>query len=241
MKKSPIFAGLYAIGVTIILLGFILLVPAGARNEVAILDLAIVVCVFTLSFPLASPWWTQGGSFDSRIPALSVFWFVDGIYAFLALGGLVFMAVQLVPFRIQLLYQIVLLFGVAFAFGVAWWASELARRVASQESAQKAGLTELRGVLSQLDDAFGLAGSGWHHERERIWKLREDVRFLAPTSRDRELGVEANLLKELNGIRILLGAAEPQSQRADLVSRIDKCDALMSMRKQANIRQGDPS
>lgn len=241
MKSSPIFLVLYVVGIGLTLLGFILLVPEGARSPLAYLDLAVIVGVFSLSFPLATLWWARKGSFESRIPALSVFWFVNGSYVFLALGGLVFMGLQQVPFRFQLLYQLVLLFGVAMAFGMAWWSSGHASQVSVQESAQKAGLTELRAVLVQVDDAFGLVGPGWNQERERIRNLREDARFLAPSTKERDLGLESSLGEELEGIRILLGATELQHQRADLVSRLDRCHALMSMRKQANNRQGDPS
>ena len=241
MKNSPIFLVLYGIGIGLILLGFLLLVPDGARSQVAYLNLAVIVGVYSLSFPLGTLWWARDSSFESEIPALSVFWFVNGAYTFLALGGLVLMGLQQVSFRFQLLYQLVLFFGVGMAFGMAWWSSGHASQVAVQESSQKAGLTELRALFAQVEDAFGLVGSGWNQELDRLRKLREDARFLSPSTKERELGLEASLDQELKGIRILLGAQDLQNQRADLVARLDKCHALMSMRKQANNRQGDPS
>lgn len=240
-NKSPIFLLLYGIGIGLILFGFLLLVPDGSRSSLAYLDLAVVIGVFSMSFPLASMWWAREDAFESRIPALSVYWFINGIYAFLALGGLVSLGFLQVSFRFQMLYQLVLLFGVCMAFGMAWWSSGHASQVAEQESTRKAGLTELRAVLAQVEDAFGLLGPGWNQERERIRKLREDARFLTPSNKERELGLEASLDQELKAIRILLGAPELQNLRSDLVIRIDKCHALMSMRKQVNNRQGDPS
>lgn len=241
MNKPPIFLVLYGIGLGLILLGFMLLVPEGARGPLAYLNLGVIAGVFSLSFPLASLWWARARSFESRIPALSIYWSIAGTYGVLALGGLVFMGLQQVPYQFQLLYQLILIFGVGLAFGFASWSSGHASQVALQESAKKAGLTELRTMLAQVEDAFGMVGPGWHQERERVRVLREDARYLAPSDTERERGLETKLGQELNGIRILLGAPELQNQRADLAARIEACHALMSMRKQVNNRQGDPS
>lgn len=239
-RTRTYFTLLYFVGLALLIPGLYYLLPHGMRNAFGWLDITVICLVYSLNFPLAALSWARASAFELNAPALSIRWACTGTYTVLALGGALFMALQAVPFRYQVFYQVVLVFGVAFALGLSLWATSHTMTVAAGETALKSSLQNLRAAFGGVDDAFAL-DPDLTREREVMRRLREDARYLSPSSRDREHGLEQDLITELNGIRVALAASEKAIAQPELEKRIARCQSLMSMRKQPNIRQGEPS
>ena len=239
-RTRAYFIVLYLAGLILLVLGLYSLLPDGFRSSLGFLDIVVVCVAYSLNYPLAAIGWARARAFEINAPALSIRWACTGIYTVLALGGILVMAAHLTPFRFQLFFQVALLFGVAFALGLSFWATSHTARVADDEAALKSGLQYLRAAFGGLEDAFAL-DPDWHQERETVRRLREDARFLSPSNRARESVLEQDLITELNCIRVVLASPDKAVVRTDLEQRLARCQSLMSMRKQPNVRQGDPS
>ena len=235
----PLLAVLYAAGLALLVLAFVLLLPAPLRGPVGYLDLAVASAVYSLNFPLLTLVWTRRGSGESRFPMLAVRWWVTALYSPAAIALGVIGAIYFFPFRFQLIGQLALLFLVGLGFAMATITGTHVERVTQAEGDLKASLSELRAMAGEVDDAFVLLGPEWHPHREILRRFRDDLRFLSPHSGARETDLEARLTAELRGIRILLQARDLQPQRADLDARLATCTSLLSLRKQPSIRQGD--
>lgn len=238
-RSAPLLTALYLAGVAILLVAFFLLVPEGLRDATGYLDLAVVLGVFTLNFPIHSLGWAfrSGGAF--RIPSLSIRWFGTGLYSLFALAGVVVGVLAGLSFRIQLVYQLVCLFGILAAMVMANLATTHTAGVDAEEGDNGAGLRELREAAASVEGALILLGEAWQPQRAALQRLREDLRFLSPSPRRPEQELEGRMTAELRGVRVLLEAADLAAGRADLEARLARCAALMSVRKQPNVRQGE--
>lgn len=235
----PLLTLLYVAGLALLVLAFVLLLPAPLRGPVGYLDLAVASVVYSLNFPLLTLVWTRRGSGESRFPMLAVRWWVTVLYSPAAIALGLFGAIYFFPFRFQLIAQLALLFLLGLGFAMAAVTGTHVERVTQAEDGLKASLSELRATAGEVDDAFVMLGPEWHPQREILRRFREDLRFLSPHSGIREADLEAKLTAELRGIRILLQARDLQSQSVDLDARLATCTSLLSLRKQPSIRQGD--
>jgi hypothetical protein len=238
-RSASLFTALYLAGDAILLLAFFLLVPEDLRDVAGYLDLCVVLGVFTLNFPIHSLGWAFRSGDAFRIPALSIRWFGTGVYSLFALAGVVRGALAAVQFRFQLIYQLVCLFGLLAAMVLATRATSHTAVVDAEERANVAGLRELHEAAAGVEEALVFMGEGWQQQRTAIQMVREDLRFLSPSPRRPEQELEGRLTAELRDIRVLLNATDLAAARADVDARLVRCAALMSVRKQPNIRQGD--
>jgi hypothetical protein len=231
-ELSRLFILLHLVGIGLLVLAFFLLIPPGCRSDSAWLDLVVVCLVLSINFPPFALVQLGLGAFNVKIPALGILEVCDIVYSLLALGLVWYGVVYFLPFRIQLVGQLVLLFAATTVVGIAWWASAHAQEVAEEEHATRSGLDSLKEALSQCESEFAVKAPNRNRERQLLLKLKEDARYLSPSRDASAISYERQMVALVDDIRLRLEDLTP----SPLEELLEQCAALMALRKQTSVR-----
>lgn len=229
-------AALYFVGLALLAFGFMTLVPVQYRASTAWLDFAVVCGIYTINFPLFALWRTGSGTFTERIPLLSVFLFADPIYCLLALGIIYRGFVYQTPFRFQLVGQLALFFVACVVATVGWYGSEHVHSVAVEEESLKSSLQGLKSAIAKCEVSLTGLDSEWERPRLRIVKIKEEARYLSPSSDPSLIGFEDELVSAVNEITRLTGTHNATDMNSQIPPLLDRCEAMMSLRRQSATR-----
>jgi hypothetical protein len=231
-EVSRLFSLLYFVGVVLLAGSFFLLVPESRRTHAAWLDLAVIFAVFSLNFSLSFFWRISGSSFHERIPALGVLGLCDLLYTVLALGVLFYAASAGWPYRLQLVAQMCLIFTFAVAAAIAARGTVQVAEVAQQERATRAGLEELKALLAGCEAAASTLPEASGRVLQNLLKLKEDARYLSPSTQASARDFEAQMIAQLEEIQYQLRNTATPLPLFDLEARLEQCAAVMALRKQ---------
>jgi hypothetical protein len=229
---SRVFVVLYFVGIALLLVGFFLLVPPEWRTDAARLDLAIAFIVYSVNFPLVSIWWSKPASFNSRIPALGLLGLCDLFYSICAIGLGWYGIVYLLSFRLQLIGQLCLLFLALVVAAIAWMASAHAVEMTEEEKDLHRGLDRLRASIGQCESEIFTRTPIQEQLRQRILKLKEDARYLSPSSDISALSYEEQIATLVDNIRLKLSDRSTPSTSSSVDGQFEQCAALMALRNQ---------
>jgi len=236
---SQVFAVLYVVGIGLLVLGFMLLVPPGSRNDVAWLDFIVVCIIYSINFPVIATWRLRGRNFSQKIPGIAILLVADPIYVVLALGVAVCGLVYGLSFRLQLVLQLALIFGSVVVVAVGWMASVRVKEVADEEQSKLESLQRLKQSLVLCEVAMASLEPVWNRERMLVRKLKEDSRYLSPCAEAAVTSHEEEMIALLQDICLLVESNDPIRLKSDLHSQIEKCERLMAYRQRALIQQGE--
>jgi len=231
-KISRLFILLYFVGLALLAASFILLVPPGARTEVAWLDFAIVCIVFSINFPLFSAWRMNVGSFNAKIPALGLLILCDLTYICLAFWLMSRGVRYGLTFRMQLVGQMALLFVAATVVTVAWWSSAHAVEVAEEEKAARSALERLKAAIDECIASLSANAPNCKRELQLLTKLQEDARYLSPSRAVTALSYEYKLAALIDNIRLRFEDVSVPKTVPRMDEQFEQCTALMALRKQ---------
>jgi hypothetical protein len=231
-SSSTLLAWLYAVGLALLLAAFFLLVPAAYLTQVAWLDLAVAGIVYSINFSVLFGRRISIGSFSRRIPALGLLGLTDLLYSCLAMGLIWRGVLYTLPFRIQLVGQMGLLFVAAVAAAIAWNASEHADSVAGEESEARSGVQKLKAALARCEAEVTVHPSVPQRVRQHIFQLKEDAGYLSPCRDASALSYEQQLAAQVDEVRLQLAGETIPLPLADIDAQLERCSALMALRKQ---------
>jgi hypothetical protein len=226
-------AVLYFVGIALLIFGFLTLVPAQLRANAAWLDFTVICIIYTINFPLFALWRTGSKSFTERIPQLSVFLFADPIYCSLALGIAYWGFVSQAPYRLQLIGQLALFFVASVLATVGWYGSEHVRSVAIEEAGTRSSLQRLKTSIAKCEVSLTGLNSEWERPRLRIVKIKEDARYLSPSSDPSLVDFEDELASAADEITRLAGTHNSTDMKSQIPPLLDRCEAVMSLRRQS--------
>jgi len=233
-EVSRLFVLLYFVGVVLLASAFFILVPEAQRTSTAWLDLAVVIAVFSINFPLLSLGRMRRSSFNDRIPALGLLGLCDLIYSGLAIGFLICGPRAMVPFRLQLVVQLLLMFVAVAVVGTSLMATAHGGEVAEEEDAMRNGLDELKAALARCEAEIRALPPGNARILDLLHKLKEDARYLSPSREASARNCETDLVAQLKEICQQAGATEVPLVATNLDSWIEQCVELMELRKQVH-------
>jgi hypothetical protein len=232
---SNVFLVLYVLGISLLLFGFMFLVPQEYRGDVAWLDFVVVCVLFSVNFPFIATLRLRGANFSEKIPGLAILLWADPIYCLLALGVIYWGFISHAGFRVQLVSQLALLFGSSVVVAIGWMASTHVSEVASEEETTGASLKNLKAAISRCEMAMVRLEPTWSHEYELVRELKEDARYLSPSTEPATISHEMEMVAILQEICRLLDSNDSIRLKSDLHSLIAKCGTLMALRRQAAI------
>ena len=233
---TRLFIVLHLVGIALLVFGFFLLVPSELRTHSAWLGLVIVCFVLSINFPPFAIVRLSLGDFNAKIPALGLLELCDIFYSSLALGLVFCGVVYSLPFRIQLVGQMVLLFAIATAVSIAWWSSAHAVEVSEEECSNRSGLEDLKAAISQCESELLTKAPNRNREHQLLLRLKEDVRYLSPSRDPSALTYERQIVALVHDIRLRLEDTASSSSPSPLNEQLEQCATLMALRKQTLAR-----
>lgn len=235
-ELSRLFVLLHLIGIALLIFAFFMLIPPGGRTHSAWLDLAVVCIVLSINFPPLAIVQVASGIFDYKIPALGLLGVCDAVYSSLAIGLVVYGFFYGLPFSFQFVGQSGLLFAMSTTVAITWWSSAHAKEVAEEEHAKRTGLEDLKAALSQCESAFPTKAPLRNRELQSLLALKEDARYLSPSSDESALSYERQMVALVDDIRLRLDDVAPPSAPSPLQEQLEQCATLMALRKQTLVR-----
>jgi hypothetical protein len=233
---SRLFVLLHLIGIALLVLAFFLLITPGGRTHTAWLDLVVACIVLSINFPPFAIVQVASGVFGYKIAALGLLEVCDAVYSFLALGLIYYGFVYFLPFRFQLVGQMVLLFAMSTTVAIAWWSSAHAKEVAEEEHATRSGLEDLKAVFSQCESELSTKAPHRNRELQLLLKLEEDARYRSPSRDPSALSYERQMVTLVDDIRLRLEDVVSPLSPSPLQEQFEQCAALMALRKQPIVR-----
>ena len=111
MKTKSVMTWLIAIaGEALIVAAFLMFFSDLLPSDVLVLDVFVASVVYWLFFiDLIKPWTPENDPSQKRASSLGVRWFFTILYDIAAIAAMIFFAVVLLPFKVQLLVQLALL------------------------------------------------------------------------------------------------------------------------------------
>ena len=234
-RKLTLLRALYAAGLGLLLLAFFLLVPEAERDAAALLDLAVVALVFTINFPLGTFGWATGQPRQFEPAHFAIRQFGTGTYTVLALAGVAFGLLGRPSFNVQLVYQLAFLLLAAGAAIVSRLSHDQVGAVVNEQRDQGASLAALRAALRDAEQSFTLPGLDWDPQLRTVQALKEHARYLSPARGPAERQQESELIAELTAIRAA-AATGREVGLPQVEPKLQRCAALMALRRQPNIR-----
>ena len=235
-ELSRLFILLHLAGLALLVLAFFLLIPPGARTHSAWLDLIVVSLVLSINFPPFAFVRLGLGVFNVKIPALGLLELCDIVYSCMALGLVFFGVFYFLPFRLQLVGQMGLLFAATTTVATAWWASAHAVEVAEEEHATRSGLEDLKAALSRCETELSTKALTRNRELQLLLTLKEDARYLSPSRDSSVISYEQQMVALVDDILLRLQDSAFPLTSSPLVEDLERCAALMALRKQTLVR-----
>jgi hypothetical protein len=105
-----------------------------------------------------------------------------------------------------------------------------------QEQITRSSLQNLKAAIAQCEVSLsGLDGEGEKY-RNRLAKLKEDARFLSPSSDPTMLAFEGEILTAVEQITRVAQSQDAPRVKSEILSIFARCEATMALRRQT--RQG---
>ena len=235
MKTSKLFSWiLYAIGVAIIVIAFVVLGKDKIADDVLVLDTVVSVIVYSLFFiDVLVPWVDFGDPSQRRVGNLGIRWFFTIIYDIAAIGFMVYCLMYQQPepvsFKVQIIVQAVLLFLLLMGLMFAKGSEEKVAEVHAEEREKLDNRDYVKRVLSQLNNEATLANGLPDDVRKQISDLADDARFMAPNNADEAADLDNQIVSASESIRVAL--ADYEMNKDDIARNIALCQNLLQRRK----------
>jgi len=231
-NKSPgqSFTLLAIAGGILVVASFFVLVPQPLRDAIFYLNLGVGIFIYLVIIHRYSALWGSEEQFESKIAGMGIFESFSVLYAILAVSGIIAGANYALPFKIQLLYQLISVFIFFVGFSLANSSARFAVSVSVAEHEMKQGIRALSDTVISIEMAFNSKNLSWKEEKQLIARVKEKVRYLSASSNAHAKTLESEFMFE--GEQILSDLRSSDPDQRTIITRLYKCDNLLDQRKQ---------
>jgi hypothetical protein len=191
-------------GAGLIGLAFYVVMGGLPWSPVTWLNLAVCFLVFAIIFSSAFLIDGDVTQFDRAIPRLGILWIARGVYAVLAVGGMLIVGAVGATFLSALFLQLGALFILFIFFGLASSASHRHQMVTAHETKVTGALDSIRNSFLVLQGDFSALGPQFGESRDLFARSQADARYLTAASGDQAARLEEQLSVELECLKGLL-------------------------------------
>ena len=213
-----------------VIVGAFFLWKGDTPDNVFTLNLIVSSLIYCMLFvDVLVPWVDFKEVSHKRVGTIGLRWFITGVYAVLAVCGMILMPLLFGrAFEPQLVFQCALAFALLLGFVGMMHTSDKIAEVSSEEIRNKQGLSDMKSALAKLQENM--------HERnvpvqyiDAVNGLSEEIRYIAPSNEP-----EAHLLeKEFTAIidSIVAGISNFEMNREQIDSELKKAHRICINRK----------
>lgn len=221
---------LFVFGAVIIVAGE-LLYRGNLGNDVLTMNIIVSLLVWGTVFAgIGLPWIDLSDKSQKRVGSLGMFWVFSSLYAVAAIVWMVVGAHLDLSFNLQLLGHCVLLFFFIMGMAMAKRSSEKVAEVYKKETVEKKGVVDIRKALAALKESTFTANGVPEDVVDRISKMCDEARFMAPSNNDEAHDMEAEIVSLTEGISSAF--FNYKMNEASIQQKLSRCERLLKNRKQ---------
>jgi hypothetical protein len=212
-------------GLFLIITGFFMLVPADQRDQVTLLNLAVVCWVFLVLAVTELGLMGFAGSISSREAGLGIRLLSSRLYTLAAIALIILgMALEL-EFRYQLFLQLTLVFGLLIGYFFTAVSDSKAASVLDEQEQDRMGKAAIQMALSKLERVIYQDLPRYAAEQQQVERLKEMARFLSPTNNEHARAIDAEAAK------LITRAAQVLPEAGAALALLNQCEQLLILRK----------
>lgn len=230
MKTKSVMTWLLAIaGEALIVAAFLMFFSDLLPSDVLVLDVFVASVVYWLFFiDLIKPWTPENDPSQKRASSLGVRWFFTIVYDIAAIAAMIYFAVALLPFKIQLLVQLALLLFVSLGLLLASRTAARTQKVWQDEQQQRAGREDMKKVLQELKNAAEMSGTP-QSVVDEIASLCDEVRYISPANTNEAADLEYQFVDSARQIQFAF--REYNMNKDAIANQLAKCKRILQQRK----------
>ncbi len=230
MKTKSVMTWLIAIaGEALIVAAFLMFFSDLLPSDVLVLDVFVASVVYWLFFiDLIKPWTPENDPSQKRASSLGVRWFFTILYDIAAIAAMIFFAVVLLPFKVQLLVQLALLLFVLLGLLLASRTAARTQKIWQDEQQQRAGREDMMKILQELKSAAEISGTP-QSVVDEIASLCDEVRYISPANTNEAANLESQFVESARQIQFAF--REYNMNKDAIANQLAKCKRILQQRK----------
>ena len=230
MNPKSVMTWLIAIaGEALIVAAFLMFFSDLLPSDVLVLDVFVASVVYWLFFiDLIKPWTPENDPSQKRASSLGVRWFFTILYDIAAIAAMLFFAVVLLPFKVQLLVQLALLLFVLLGLLLASRTAARTQKIWQDEQQQRAGREDMMKILQELKSAAEISGTP-QSVVDEIASLCDEVRYISPANTNEAANLESQFVESARQIQFAF--REYNMNKDAIANQLAKCKRILQQRK----------
>lgn len=230
MNAKKIYTTLTSIvGIGVIIAAY-LVFGESLTNKVKLLDIVITCFLFLQIFQVSVyPWIRREAPEHREVGMIGIHFLVLNLCGIAAIALIVCGILYNIPFKYQLLGQVIILFFVIVGRTAVLRAGDRVVKVYQKEGLLKQGKLDLKDSFEELTETVDATKSLDAETAQRIHDLAESVRYLSPSDRDAAKMLEKQLILSIADLKLMVRKSETKKER--LKEEIDYLARLLERRK----------
>lgn len=215
-------------GLALIFTGFFLLVPEEKRNNLFWLDLVTVCLVFIVLSLTVLRHFRTNFDFEKQIGGFGIRLFFIWLYSFLAIAIITIGYFREIHFFYQFFFQLFAAFILFLGFFFTQLSSRTAVSIQEDQDMHTKGKDEILRALNQFEILFTSDSTKWAGEKQKIYLLKEDTRFLSPTNNQSAADIDFEIANNIK--QAYSKARENNEGGTEVFYLLNKCEELLKLR-----------
>jgi len=230
-NKGAINTVVFFFGLAIILSGFYIFIPEDKRSDIFYLDLVVVCFVYFLNYSNFPGLFFSVSNFNKQISVLGMRLYFATFYSVIAIAIILIGYFLKFEFKSQLFLQLIALFFLSIILVLAKRSNQHVQNFATEEANIRKGKADLLGALSKLELQLSRESVKWSNAQPILVKLKENARYVAPTTNSDAISIEQEILNEIQKCSSN-ASSNINSSEEEIIKSLNTCSTLLAQRKQ---------
>ena len=219
-KANLMMRALYFCGLLLAVLLFLAFVPAEGRTNVAWLNLAVSLLIYSGYWGKFTILFAPVRKFADAIPTLSSYWVALAMYSVVAVAGMFVFARMELSFSRQLLFHAIFLFAFFLVVASGVWASAWVRKSDEAEGETISRLRDVQSRAASLLTELEIRPDATSAMAVKARGILEDVSFLAGSTSPQALALEREISGLIDEVRALFDDGAPTEKFEPVLNRL---------------------
>ncbi len=219
----------FLLGYGLIIGGF-LVYGESLENEVKILDIIVSCLIFTQFFQFSLfPLINFGDSSHKEVGMIGIHIFALSFCCIASIAIMVYGIIYHIPFKFQLMGQLVILFILLFGRVATLHAGEKVQQIHRKEQVIMRGKLSLKSIMDDFIDDNAIVKDLDPIAKQKLHNIHESMRFLSPSSNFEALRYDEQFSQSIEDLKILM--RNTNLNRDKILEEMEHLERILLRRK----------
>lgn len=213
-----------------LIIGGFLIFGESLENKVKILDIIVSCLIFTqfVQFSLF-PLINLGDSSHKEVGMMGIHIFVLNFCCIISIGIMLYGIIYHIPFKFQLMSQLVVLFILLGGLVATLHAGEKVQQIQRKEQVIMHGKLSLKSVMDDFMDDIAIVKDLDPIAKQKLQNIHESMRFLSPSSNSEALRFDKQFSQTIEDLKILMRNTNLNQEK--ILEETEHLERILSRRK----------